>query len=112
MDIDRAVQHLGGLVAVHRVEQLVAREDAPAGAQDRAEEPELHARQIDDRAVVATHLVARGIDGQVAVAEDGLVRRAAGASAAVAVGAIDVALRRRIDFTRSTSSAGENGLGR
>ena len=48
VDVDRAVEDLGRLVAVDRVEQLVARQDPTVGGEDRAEEPELDAREVDD----------------------------------------------------------------
>ena len=103
MDVDRAVEDLGASCAVDRVEQLVAGEDAAVGGEDRLEQPELDAGQVD-RPAVAGHLVA------VAVERSGRRGRSGGRVAAVEASA--GAARRRIDFTRRTSSAGENGLGR
>ena len=102
VDIDGPVQDLRLVRAVHGIEELVATEDASFGGQDRLEQSELDVGQRD-RLAVAGHLVTVAIDGQVAVHDRGRI-----ATPSVGVGT----LRRRIDFTRSTSSAGENGFGR
>ena len=50
MDVDRAVHDLGLVLAVDGIEQLIARQDSTIGLQQRLEEPELDARQVDRRA--------------------------------------------------------------
>ena len=102
MDVDRPIEDVGLVPAVDRVEQLVAGEDPAVGLDDGLEEAELDAGQRD-RLAVAGDLVAVEVDDEVGVDQ----RR--GSSA---VGGAAVAARRRIDLTRRTSSAGENGLGR
>ena len=103
VDVDGAVQDLGLVGAVDRVEQLVAAEDPAVGLEDRLEQPELDVGQ-GDRPAGAGDLVPVAVERQVAV-DDAAARvgrrghRRCGAP-------------RRIDFTRRTSSAGENGLGR
>ena len=66
MDVDRAVQDLGAVVAVDRVEQLVAREDAAVRGEDRLEQAELDPGQRD-RLAVAGDLEAVAVERQVAV---------------------------------------------
>ena len=70
MDVDRPVEDVGLVVAVDRVEQLVAGEDAAVGLEDRLEQPELDPRQRD-RLAVAGDLVAVEVDDQVGVARGG-----------------------------------------
>ena len=105
VDVDRAVEDLGAVVAVDRIEQLVARQDAAVGLEDRLEQPELDAGQVGTgRRRGSTSKRSRSRTRSAWL-------RAAGAVVAVdGVGA--ARRRRRIDFTRRTSSAGENGLGR
>ena len=102
MDVDRAVEDVVLVGAVDRIEELVAAQDPPIGDEDRLEEPELDVGQRD-RPAVPGDLVAVAVERQVAVDD----RRSRLASRS-----LTGAARRRIDFTRSTSSAGENGLGR
>ena len=115
VDVDGAIQDLGCLVAVDRVEELVARQDAAVRAEDRRQQTELDAGQVDDGAVVAADLVSGGVDGRG--------RRGGGrdrwpgpdgawARSGRAPGRSRDGVRRRIDLTRRTSSAGENGFGR
>ena len=58
VDVDRAIEDVGRLVAVDRVEELVARQDAAVGGEDRREQLELDPGQVD-RGVASTDLVAR-----------------------------------------------------
>ena len=103
VDVDGAVEDLGAVVAVDGIEQLVAGEDAAVGREDRLEQPELDPGQ-GDRLAVAGHLVAVAVEDQVGVA--------AAAAGSWRSRRRPAPARRRIDFTRSTSSAGEKGLGR
>ena len=102
VDVDGPIEHLGLVLAVDRVEQLVAAQDAAAGLDQAGEEPELDPGQ-GDRHAVAGDLVAVEVDDEVGQGQASARRPASGVAAAV---------RRRIDLTRRTSSAGENGLGR
>ena len=90
-------------LAVDGVEQLVAGQDPAVRLEERLEEAELDAGQ-GDRLAVAGDLVAVEVDDQVGVAERrrGRPRRGLGRGRAV---------RRRIDLTRRTSSAGRERLG-
>ena len=90
-------------LAVDGVEQLVAGEDPAVGLEDGWQEPELDAGQ-GDRLAVAGDLVAVEVDDQVGQASARATARRRRRSRP--------AVRRRIDLTRRTSSAGENGLGR
>ena len=106
MDVDRPVEDLGLVLAVDRVEQLVAGQDPAVGLEERDEQPELDGGQRDEPAA-DPDLVAVAVDDEVAVAER-LARRAAGAGRTPR----RAPARSRIGLTRRTSSAGENGLGR
>ena len=68
VDVDGPVEDVGLVAAVDRVEQLVAGEDAAVGLEERLEEPELDARQ-GDRLARPRHLVAVGVDDEVALGE-------------------------------------------
>ena len=103
MDVDRAIQDVGLVAAVDRIEQLVAGQDPAVGLDDRLEQTELDPGE-GDRLTGAGDLVAVEIDDEVGVEERQTARRV--------VGRRRSAERRRIDLTRRTSSAGENGLGR
>ena len=104
VDVDRPVQDVGLSSAVDRVEQLVAGQDAAVGLEDRLEEPELDPGQRD-RLAVAGDLVAVEVDDEVGVEQRRTGRRRSRAGSVRRRGA-------RIDLTRRTSSAGENGFGR
>ena len=103
MDVDRPIEDLGLVLAVDRVEQLVAGQDAAVGLEQRGEQPELDRGQ-GHRPVADADLVAFAVEDEVAVAD-----RLAGRSPRVAASA---PARSRIRWTRRTSSAGEKGLGR
>ena len=49
VDVDRAVEDLGLVLAVDGIEQLVARQDAPIGLEQGLEQPELDPGQLDGR---------------------------------------------------------------
>ena len=103
VDVDGPVEDLGLVVAVDRIEELVAGQDPAAGLEDRLEEAELDPGQRDRPARRGSPRTGRDRRR----GRRGPGRRGAGRSAGRGA-----AVRRRIDLTRRTSSAGENGLGR
>ena len=110
VDVDRPIEDLGRLVAVDRVEQLVARQDPAVGAEDRLDSSRNSTRVRS--MIVPSSRRTSWRDGS-------MVRSAWRRIGASAVSGLPWsarrprgAVRRRIDLTRSTSSAGENGLGR
>ena len=64
MDVDRPVEDVGPVLAVDRVEQLVAGEDPAAGLDEAGQEAELDAGERD-RPAGPGDLVAVEVDGQV-----------------------------------------------
>ena len=103
--VDRPVEDDGLAARVDRVHELVARKDAPVRREERRQEAELERCQ----ARVAPgdgHLVAVAVEDEVAAAQDrGRARPPPRTRTAVATA-------RAHAWTRTTSSAGEKGLGR
>jgi len=84
VDVDRSIEHVGGVLAIDGIEQLVPGQNPAIGAEDRAEQSELDAREVDG--VVATaDLVAGWVDDQIAMAKDGLTLLALGTGIASAM---------------------------
>ena len=110
MDIDGPVEDRRVVAAVDLVEELITREDPPAGLEQDLKESEFDPGQRDDVAV-AQDFVARGVEDEVGVADEA----GSGSSAvgSIAPGVVRPrAVRSRIRRTRTTSSAGLNGFGR
>ena len=97
MDVDRA-RVAGEGVPPDALEQLVAGEHEPAVVEQLPEQVELLRRELD-LVVADAHLAPAGVDRQVAVR-----------SCLLSISRRSGAARRRIDFTRATSSRGLNGL--
>src|SRR5439155_23479771 len=68
VDVDRAVEGLGRVVAIERVEQGVAREDPPLGLDERDEEAQLRRRERQ-YVGAAADLMTLAIDLEVGEAE-------------------------------------------
>ena len=85
-------------VAPHSLEQLVTREDDAPVVEQLPEEVELLGRELD-LLLPHLHLAPAGVDVQLAVRERPRLGRRR-----------SVFVRRRIDFTRATSSRGLNGF--
>ena len=64
MDVDGPIEHLGLVLAVDRVKQLIAAEDTAAGLDQAGEEAEFDPGE-GDRDAVAGDLVAVEIDDEV-----------------------------------------------
>ena len=103
VDVDGPIEDLGLVLAVDRVEQLVAGQDAAVGLEQR--------RRAAGTRPRSARRAGRG-RGPRGVRGRGRGRRGGSARRSVAAGAASFPARSRIRWTRRTSSAGEKGLGR